>query len=178
MNKLLVLLGLLFYSLPSFSQFNVQLGSTVISQNSFYYYVDDEDTISNSYRLRQVGLSISFSKDLFEFGQNNSNTIGLGVNTNYWVGNYILNTNIGGYFSKNIGKSNLYTPIYFGLMSYKRFGWSRENKLNLTTGFGYSFGDLLKFYAEVLYSPVFNTDRFNPLRIQVGLKWKKLKKYN
>lgn len=177
MNKLLVVLALLFYSLPSFSQYNVKLGSTLISTNAYEFDVED----------RFVGLSISYSEDFFEFGQNNSNTIGLDVNTNFWL--YYMNSvwfnpNIGVYFSKSFGKSNLYSPLNFGLMSIKyrntntSVGWDRENKINLTGGLGYSFGDLLKFYAEVLYSPVFNTDKLNPLRIQVGLKWKILKKYN
>lgn len=181
MNKLLVVLALLFYSLPSFSQYNVKLGSTLISTNTYYEFDDV------FYVERFVGLSISYSEDFFEFGQNNSNTIGIEVNTNFWIygmNAVWFNPNIGVYFSKSFGKSNLYSPLNFGIMSIMyqstntSVGWDRENKMNLTSGLGYSYGDLLKFYAEVLYSPVFNTDKLNPLRIQVGLKWKILKKYN
>lgn len=189
MRELVVTIFFLISSLPIFSQFDFRIGSSVISTDNFFIETDlFGDSIGLiSRKQRFVGLSFGFSKHLAEFGTNNSNEIGIEVNTNLWIygmNSFWFNPNIGVYFSKSFGKSNLYSPLNFGLMSIKyrstntSVGWDRENKMNLTGGLGYSYGDLLKFYAEVLYSPVFNTDKLDPLRIQVGLKWKILKKYN
>lgn len=192
MRGLVVTTFFLISSLPIFSQFDFRIGSSVISTDNFFIVTDVfGDSIELSRKERFVGLSFGFSKHSAKFGTNNSNEIGIEVNTNFWIYHWTkvwFNPNIGVYFSKSFGKSNLYSPLNFGLMSIKyrstgtEWDWVgtyiRENKMNLTGGLGYSYGDLLKFYAEVLYSPVFNTDKLNPLRIQVGLKWKILKKYN
>jgi hypothetical protein len=179
------LLTALFYSLiwHTHSQFSYGIGTSYTSTN---YEFESQDLEGISYtqtgKDNLVGLAINAEYNLFNFGNETNILINLEFNSylwNYGFNSFWFNPNIGLNVAKNFNKAKLYLPVNFGAFSFghEDTGWNRETNLNIISGLGFRYGDLFQFYSEVLYGLQFNNELVNPLRVNIGIRWRYVKKY-